>query len=265
MIRRRLGAIIGALTITLTLVGPVAAAAPSNDDIGAPTAIALPSTTSQSTVEGTAGSTDPSDCGAGGPTVWFSYLATTDGALQLQTFGSDYDTVLVLGISDDAGGIIVLACNDDAGGLQSAVRFAADAGATYLVMVGSFGGGDGGSLVLNLEVAPPPPFIDLTIDPAATFTPAGTATVRGTIACTADLQLFDLTVVLEQRVGRVVISGFGFAEGATCGPTPTPWTLLVSGDNGKFLGGRATARGFAFGCDFECTEASAAAEVRLRR
>jgi hypothetical protein len=243
----------------------VAAAAPSNDDIGTPTAITLPSTTTQSTVEATTGPTDPTDCAAGGPTVWFSYTAEADGRLQVQTFGSDFDTVVVLGTPDGAGGMVVLDCNDDAGSLQSAVRFDATAGTTYLVMVGSFGGGDGGSLVLNLDVAPPPPFIDLTIDPAATFTPAGLATISGTIACSTGLQLFELTVALEQRVGRVTITGFGFAEGVTCGPTATPWSLSISGENGKFLGGRATATAFAFGCQVDCANTSAEAELRLRR
>ena len=99
MTRLPLGAIVGAHHLTLALVGPVAAAAPSNDDIATPTAITLPSTTAQSTVEATSGPTDPADCGAGGPTVWFSYTAAVDGQLQIQTFGSDFDTVLVLGTS----------------------------------------------------------------------------------------------------------------------------------------------------------------------
>jgi hypothetical protein len=182
MIGHRIRACAAALLLTLSLAAPVHAAAPSNDDIASPVAITLPSTTTQSTVEATPGATDPNRCSASGHSVWFAYTAAADGRAQATTFGSDFDTVLYVGTDDGAGGVELIACNDDGFDLQSVVRFDAVAGRTYLLMVGSFGGSPGGNLVLNLNLAPPPLVVEVTVDDG-TFAPRGEATITGTIRC----------------------------------------------------------------------------------
>jgi hypothetical protein len=259
-------ALIAGCILTFALAGPVAAAPPLNDDISAPTAISLPSTTAQSTVEATLGPTDPTECPSGGHSVWFSYTAEADGQLRATTFGSDYDTVLFVGTADGAGGLAVLGCNDDAAGLQSAVRFDAVGGTTYLLMVGSFLDSAGGELVLDLSVAPPAPSVDLVVEPVGSFDPYGVATIRGTVTCSQGTALSALDVELTQRVGRVVIRGFSGAKGSECGPTSTPWEARVTSEDGKFLGGQAQVTVFAFACnDLECTETMTTLAARLRR
>ena len=77
---------------------------------------------------------------------------------------------------------------------------------TYLLIVGtSCGGGvvgeagGGGSLVFYLDLAPPPPTIDLTIDARGPFNKAGSAIIGGTIACT-NASGFAAEVQASQRV-----------------------------------------------------------------
>lgn len=49
--------------------------------------------------------------------------------------------------------------------LTSSVRFPAASGEAYLVMVGRFGSGPGGSLMFQSDVGAPPVQITVTIDP----------------------------------------------------------------------------------------------------
>jgi len=261
----------------MTIAAPVLAAAPGNDDIGSPTvAGSIPYADGPNdTTEATTGATDPDVCfgSADRSTVWYSFTPTTSDRYLADTFGSDYDTTLYVGTSNGSGGIDVIDCNDDAGSLQSAVRWDAEAGTTYLLAVGTCCGGGtvgeaggGGTLQFHIDIAPPPPTIDLTVAASAAFTKAGTAMIRGTIACTGDVQFVDLFVGLNQRVGRLTIRGFGgtFFEG--CPESPTAWSIEVFGDNGKFAGGSAQLDASAFACNaFECAEAFVSRTVRLRR
>lgn len=257
--------------------GPVLAAAPGNDDIGSPTVVgALPySHGPYDTTEATTGATDPDVC-FGSPdrsTVWYSFTPTASDRYVADTFGSDYDTTLYVGTPDGSGGIDVVDCNDDSGSLQSAVRWDAEAGTTYLLAVGTCCGGGtvgqadgGGTLEFHVDVAPPPPTIELTVNGTGSFTKTGAAIIRGTIVCSSDVQFLEVSLDVSQRVGRTTIRGFGgiFEEG--CPTSPSPWSIEVFGDNGLFAGGSAQVNAFAFGCNaIECTEAFASRTVRLRR
>jgi hypothetical protein len=275
---KRLAALIGLTALAgMTIAAPVLAAAPGNDDIGSPTvAGSVPYADGPyDTTEATTGATDPDSCfgSADRATVWYSFTPTASDSYLADTFGSDYDTTLYVGTSNGSGGIDVINCNDDAGSLQSALRWDAEAGTTYLLAVGTCCGGGtvgeaggGGTLQFHIDIAPPPPTIDLTVAASASFTAAGTAIVRGTIACTGDVQFVELFVGLSQRVGRLTIRGSGgtFIEG--CPETPTAWSIEVFGDNGKFAGGFAQLDVSAFACAaFECADTSVSRTVRLRR
>src|SRR6185295_23732 len=103
--------------------------------------------------------TDPQECPfAGFPpsshTVWYMVTPDADGWVEVNTFGSDYDTTLYV---LDAGSVI--ACNDDALNVQSRVKFHVTAGTTYAVMSGTFDESPGGNLVIAAltTAAPPPP------------------------------------------------------------------------------------------------------------
>jgi len=278
--RRAIASIAATLLIGATFAGPVIAAPPGNDDIGSPTIVgALPYTDGpHDTTEATTGATDPGFCfdPGGSPdrsTVWYSFTPAVSDSYLADTFGSDYDTTLYVGTPNGAGGIDVIACIDDTLGLHSAVRSDALAGTTYLLMVGTCCGGGvvgeaggGGTLEFHLDVAPPPPTVDLVVAARGSFTPSGTATIRGTIACSGDVQFVEMSVGLTQRVGRYLIRGFGgvFEEG--CPTSPTPWSIDVTSQDGKFLGGPAQVDAFVFACSaFECADDFASRTVHLGR
>lgn len=291
---RRVGVLVGLVaTFALALPVSVLAAAPANDDSGAAKVVgALPYADGPyDTTEATTAASDPAFCNdpAGSPdssTVWYSFTPAEAGAFLADTFGSDYDTTLYVGTPDGTGGIDVIACNDDAFDLQSAVVWQADAGTTYLLMVGTCCGGGvigeaggGGTLEFHVDVAPPPPTIDLTVDARGSFTSSGSAIIRGTIACTGivaggggggvviqDTTEGMISLDLRQRVGRFVIRGFGSGFDGSCSADPTAWSIEVAGDNGTFAGGSVAVDAFASGCGpVECTDVSVSRTVRLRR
>ena len=267
-------ALLGAMLLAGAAVGPVFAAAPGNDDIGGATVIgAIPYTDGPyDTTEATSGAGDPPFCYGGdlgdSATVWYSYTADASALLQADTIGSDYDTTLYVGTPDGQGGISVINCNDDAFGLQSAVAWDAVEGTTYLFVVGTCCGGGpgagGGNLVFNLDVAPPPPSIELTVNGSGSFTRSGNAIISGTATCSG-LPEVEVDVTLSQRVGRRIIRGGAF-ELVACTGAAEAWTFVVPGFDGKFAGGQAQVTVDSFGCGaIECASAHVEGVVRLRR
>lgn len=242
---------------------------PDNDDFDDAVVVeALPFEHEVDTSHATTANDDP-DCVGRGPTVWYRFTATEDMRVEANTFGSDYDTTLSV-YSGTRGDLTQIACNDDAGGtLQSRVRFDVEAGETFHLMVGAFASGPGGDLVfrmLEAPPAPPPLELEISIDPVGTVVPSkGVATVSGTLTCSrpAFVEVFG---DLQQRAGRVIIRGF-FFDFVECDGT-VPWTATVIGENGLFVGGRATVDVFAFSFDddddFEDGFVSASAQIRLR-
>lgn len=269
----RIAASFGTIAIVMSaLAGPVSAAVPGNDDIASPTIVAaLPYTDGPyDTTEATTGATDPTFC-FGEPdrsTVWYSFTPASPGFYEADTFGSDYDTTLYLGTPDGAGGIDVIDCNDDAQDLQSALSWQANGGTTYLLAVGTCCGGGvvgeaggGGSLVFHVDLAPPPPTLTLTVDGTGSFNGYGVATIRGSIAC-ANADGVEIDADASQRVGRIVLRGFGSVF-VDC--SATRWSMEISSEDGKFLGGALSANVFGFACGpFSCTDAFVTRTVRLR-
>jgi hypothetical protein len=263
---------------SLSFGSPVLAAPPSNDDISSPTVVGpLPYIDGPyDTTEATTGATDPDEC-FGSPdssTVWYSFTPTTSGWYGADTFGSDYDTTLYVGTPSDSGGIDFITCNDDSGdGLQSAVRWEAVGDTTYLLMVGTCCGsgvvgqaGGGGILEFHVDVASPPPTIEVAVDPIGTFHTGGSATISGTVTCSGDVEFSFVDLQLTQSVGRFSVTGFGSAEDFVCDGTAQPWTVEVFASNGQFKGGRALAAATAVACDaLGCAEDFEETRVRLRR
>jgi hypothetical protein len=270
---RRLAALTTVCLVALTAT-PVLAVEPANDDIGSPIEIGvIPHTNPQDTTEATTGPTDPGFChepeiGADRATVWYQYTPTDAVRLEANTFGSDYDTTLYVGTPDGDGGLEVIACNDDTFDLQSRVRFDAEAGVTYLLMVGTCCGpgvGGGGSLVFTLDVAPPlvPLELTITLDATGSFNRAGVATISGSLRCSGG-DFVELYGALRQDAGRFRIEGWGWDFFPCSGETET-WQLQIFG-NGKFAGGPALAYVEAFACGEEdCAFEYAEGTVRLRK
>jgi hypothetical protein len=237
---------------------------PSNDDFDAATVIpSLPFSDSISTVEATPAEDDP-DCFGTGATVWYSFTPDEDVSVQANTFGSDYDTTLSV-YTGSRGSLEQIACNDDFQGVQSLIIFDAIAGQTYFFMVGSFAGGPGGNLVFNVDEAPPPFDVEVSINPTGEVSPrTGQVTVSGTVSCSEDSDIF-LSGEVTQRAGRVTIQGF-FFDSVSCagGEEPTPWSVPFEGQNGRFVGGRASVIVVAEGCGIiTCDQDQESRTVRL--
>lgn len=263
----------GRLSVVLAMVGVLlvgaaapAAAQPANDDFDDAVPIVLPFEDTVDTTDATQAGDDPVECFGAGPTVWYRLTPAADTFVEINTFGSDYDTTLSV-YTGDRGSLAEVACNDDTGeGVQSRVRFDAAAGTSYHVMVGAFDSGPGGQLQLAaFETVPAPP-VELTVelDDVGRVDPStGAAWLTGTVSC-QNGDFVELFGQLEQRAGRVIISGFGF-DFLPCDGQPAAFELPIEEANGRFTAGRANALVNAFACsDEECTEAFDEQPIRLR-
>ena len=95
-----------------------------------------------------------------GATLWYAVASEQAGAIEIETVGSDYDTVVsVWSTEDDCSAMETgtpLACNDDSDGLTSRVRFDAEAGVSYRVQIGARNSGGGGALRARFVPEPLP-------------------------------------------------------------------------------------------------------------
>jgi len=126
-----------------------------NDDFDFATEIvSLPFTDITDTRSATTAADDPSfPCGdyRGAKTVWWRYTPASDRVVLINTFGSDYDTVLVIW-TGSRGALIAQACNDDGEGRQSQLWIEATAGTTYFIEAADYDyqTGQGGTLRLSV-------------------------------------------------------------------------------------------------------------------
>jgi PKD repeat protein len=152
----RLGMLFGcAVALVASSMSPAVAAPPQNDDIGSPVVIdSLPYGTVQSTVEASPSEGDPFCLDQ--RTVWYRFTPASDIGVEINTFGSDYDTIVGVfyGNPSDPSTLRAVGCNDDAAGhgLQSQMTFSAPAGLTLYIGVG----GPGGNLVFSATQIPAP-------------------------------------------------------------------------------------------------------------
>jgi hypothetical protein len=257
----------------LTAVGAVsvpsalpAFAQPANDTPAGATVIStLPFDDSVVIDEATTDALDATlneQCGAPATegSVWYRFDATADGALIFDVSGSSFTAGALATLGDPANGI-VLTCGPDT------ISFDVVAGESFFVMAFS----DTpevttGTLVVHVEEAPPPPEVDVTVDPIGTFTNAGSAIITGTVTCTSDepVEFTFIDVEVRQRVGRFTIIGFGSTDFICDGTTQT-WAVEVFGESGQFRGGHAVSVTFAVACGtFTCGEDFEETTVRLR-
>lgn len=85
---------------------------------------------------------EPNHGGAAAPlaSLWWRWTAPDNGVLELNTFGSAFDTVLAVYQGDSVGSLNLLAANDNAeGGEQSALSLPVASGTTYLFAVDGTG------------------------------------------------------------------------------------------------------------------------------
>jgi hypothetical protein len=109
------------------------------------------------------------------------------------------------------------------------------------------------------------PQVDATIT-SATLVDSGRVRVEGTLTCNFAAAFAEIDLRLRQhgggRGGRV---GDGYDLVNSCGATPTPFTLVVSG--GPYHPGRASVEAFLNACDgvSTCAFRSVAAHTRISR
>lgn len=84
--------------------------------------------------------------------VWFCWTASNDELVSIATCGSGFDTKLAayLGCDPCPDESTLVACNDDSCGLQSKILFAASAGTSYMLRVGSYNAAVTGSGSLTI-------------------------------------------------------------------------------------------------------------------
>ncbi len=161
-------AVLATAVIAVVLLARPAVAAPGNDAFaGAITAATLPY---QYTVDNTSATIEPSEpqpCIESLRTVWYRFTAPASGIYEVDTFGSDFDTVLAVYTGSTLPSLSLVDCNDDTlSSIRSRVQFQAVAGVTYLVQGGGWGT-KSGILTVNIGPSPPPPANDTFSQAAA--------------------------------------------------------------------------------------------------
>ena len=255
---------------SLGLATPVLAAAPSNDLYTDRTVI--PATPFTDVVDTTEATTDADDaellaqCNApaADASVWYEYTAVGYAELSITTFESDYPVGVIVAIGSP-GAFSLVTCG------PGSVPLSTVPDETYAILLFDFqgdGGGNGGQLAMQLAELPPPPELDVTVSTTGSFDPvSGSATIRGTVTCTggdSDSKT-SIDVQVSQTVGRFRFNGQGFATFACDGNT-NAWEAEAFSDAGKFSGGKASVRLFAFVCtQTGCDEVELTAIVTLRK
>ena len=138
--------------VSVDLVGLL----PSNDDFS--DAQALPGTSGLlegTNVRATEEPSEPDHAGFSNPlaSVWFIWTAPSNGILNLDTFGSDFDTTLAAYSGTSINSLFELASDNDSQGLQSAVSISVTANETYRIAVDGFLSNEG-QVILNYIFLP---------------------------------------------------------------------------------------------------------------
>jgi hypothetical protein len=254
---------------SLAFATPALAAPPGSDSYAGRTVVGvLPFSESVDTTEATADADDAeanASCGAPATdaSVWYE-LAGTDGSIIVDVSTSDYSAGVIVA-TGSPGSLLTVTCG------QGAVVFFAASGETYAILAFDDqldGAGNGGTLNILIDAVPPPPTLDLTVDPIGSFDKvSGSATISGTFTCSGHADFMEIGVQLTQDVGRFTVSGFGgtFVDAPVCDGSVQPWSAEIIGQNGKFKGGRSVVVSFAYACGrFDCGFDEEQATVRLR-
>lgn len=258
-------AMLAGLLLLGALPATVALAATNDDRASAVVVDTLPFFDTQDTTTATTALDDP-DCHGNGPTVWYEFQSATTIDVVATTEESNYDTTLSVYV-EESGALTQVACNDDHISVQAALGWTAEAGVTYLVMVGAFASGPGGELsFIMYEGVLQPPFepIDVSLDIlGAARERSGQVTVELSITCSESAEAIVFPHA-RQRAGRVYVDGYGFAH-VVCGPDPVIVSATTDWVTGVFVSGPATIGAYAeawndTGYGFAATEET----VRLR-
>lgn len=89
-------------------------------------------------------------------TTWYTFKPTSNGLVTIDTFGSNYDTILALHRRCQSGGCELIACNDDHNGFSSQIQTPVEKDVTYYIEVADWRSGVSGNatLLISLEMEP---------------------------------------------------------------------------------------------------------------
>lgn len=90
----------------------------------------------------------------------------------------------------------------------------------------------------------------------------GVATISGSVSCSRAIGVSLSGTLSQLFANRVTISG-PFSTYVNCSPPSVQWNLSVTGTNGHFGAGPASASVNGFGCELSCHSASATQKLRL--
>lgn len=90
---------------------------------------------------------------SGGNSIWWSWTAPSAGTLTIDTFGSDFDTVLGVYTGTNVAALFPVASNDDFNGSTSRVSFVVTSGTVYQIAVDGYRG-EAGNVQLHLAFQP---------------------------------------------------------------------------------------------------------------
>ena len=99
---------------------------------------------------------EPNHAGnSGGKSVWWTWTAPSSGSVQIDTIGSNFDTILGVYTGSSVSSLTTVASDDDSGGnYTSKVTFNAVGGTTYQIAVDgyNYGSGMSGSIILHVSL-----------------------------------------------------------------------------------------------------------------
>jgi hypothetical protein len=237
--------LISALYVPVVGATPALADAPSNDNESDAVGIdILPFAHSIDTSDATAGG--PAFC-TRGATVFYRFEPPSDMRVQIDTLGSDYDTMLGVYTRTAQGRVNPLKCSDDRIWSQAGVRIRAEAGRTYFLVVGACCSdrSRGGALRLNVdEVVTAPLSVTLDFDGQARVDrQTGIVVVSGAVTCNKRSIIYAEGSLRQVRDQIFLARGWWYFD-VVCYPgAPVEWSFEVdTGTSVVFGPGAASIR-----------------------
>jgi hypothetical protein len=233
--------------------------APRNDDFDRARNIrALPFAATVDVRHATQADDDPS-CRNTGHSVWFKFTPGEDMRLIARVRGrrvSEFVSVW----TGERGALSAVECGDYRPIIE------ATAGTTYYFMVGTYRNRRGGEIRFRLAEAPPPPTVDVTVDPTVTVnSQTEEVTATGTITCDDSAQYVEFYGSIKQADGRRFISAFFYEYDVECDGNTHPRSVTELGD-GIFIDGPGFVDIEAYACSrIECTEDEKVVNVTIER
>ncbi|MCW2927820.1 MAG: hypothetical protein JWM86_1788 [Thermoleophilia bacterium] len=107
---------------------------------------------------------EPLHAGTRARSIWYTWTATTSGPVDVDTFGTPFDTTLAVYTGPTIGTLVPVASNDDAPSrAQSRLSFVATAGTSYVFAIDGVAGAQG---TTSLRINPLDPLVPILLQPA---------------------------------------------------------------------------------------------------